>query len=31
MPGVLIVRPDAPVFDANAEMVRDAIEHAVLS
>ena len=31
MPGVLIVRPDAPLFYANAEMVRDAIEHAVVS
>jgi MFS superfamily sulfate permease-like transporter len=31
VPGVLIVRPDAPVFYANAELVRDAIEQAVLS
>ena len=29
MPGVLIVRPDAPLFYANAELVRDAIEQAV--
>jgi len=29
--GVLIVRPDAPVFYANAELVRDAIEQAVVS
>jgi MFS superfamily sulfate permease-like transporter len=29
VPGVLIVRPDAPVFYANAELVRDAIEQAV--
>jgi sulfate permease, SulP family len=28
VPGVLIIRPDAPMFYANAEMVRDAIEHA---
>ena len=31
VPGVLIVRPDAPLFYANAEMVRDAIETAVVS
>jgi sulfate permease, SulP family len=31
VPGVLIVRPDAPLFYANAEMIRDAIEHAVVS
>ncbi|HEX3191821.1 MAG TPA: sodium-independent anion transporter, partial [Streptosporangiaceae bacterium] len=31
VPGVLIVRPDAPLFYANAEMVRDAIENAVVS
>jgi hypothetical protein len=31
VPGVLIVRPDAPVFYANAELVRDAIEQAVVS
>lgn len=29
VPGVLIVRPDAPLFYANAELVRDAIEQAV--
>jgi MFS superfamily sulfate permease-like transporter len=28
VPGVLIVRPDAPLFYANAELVRDAIEQA---
>jgi high affinity sulfate transporter 1 len=28
VPGVLIVRPDAPLFYANAELVRDAIEEA---
>ena len=31
VPGVPIVRPDAPLFYANAEMVRDAIENAVVS
>jgi len=31
VPGVLIVRPDAPVFYANAELVRDAVEQAVAS
>jgi sulfate permease, SulP family len=31
VPGALIVRPDAPLFYANAEMVRDAIERAVAS
>jgi CBS domain-containing protein len=31
VPGVLIVRPDAPLLYANAEMVRDAIENAVVS
>jgi sulfate permease, SulP family len=31
VPGVLIVRPDAPVFYANAELVRDAVEQAVVS
>jgi STAS domain-containing protein len=31
VPGVLIVRPDAPVFYSNAEPVRDAIEQAVVS
>jgi len=31
VPGVLIVRPDAPVFYANAELVRDAIEQAAAS
>jgi len=29
VPGVLIVRPDAPLFYANALMVREAIEQAV--
>jgi hypothetical protein len=29
VPGVLIVRPDAPLFYANAELVRDAIEQAM--
>ena len=29
VPGVLIARPDAPLFYANAQLVRDAIEHAV--
>jgi MFS superfamily sulfate permease-like transporter len=29
VPGVLIARPDAPLFYANAELVRDAIENAV--
>ena len=29
VPGVLIVRPDVPLFYANAELVRDAIEQAV--
>lgn len=29
VPGVLIVRPDAALFYANAQLVRDAIEHAV--
>jgi MFS superfamily sulfate permease-like transporter len=28
VPGVLIVRPDAPLFYANAEVVRDAVEQA---
>lgn len=31
VPGVLIVRPDAPLFYANAELVRDAIEQAAAS
>jgi MFS superfamily sulfate permease-like transporter len=31
VPGVLIVRPDAPLFYANAELVRDAIEQAAVS
>ena len=29
VPGVLIVRPDATLFYANAQLVRDAVEHAV--
>jgi Sulfate permease family/STAS domain len=31
VPGVLVVRPDAPLFYANAELVRDAIEQAAVS
>jgi sulfate permease, SulP family len=31
VPGVLIARPDAPLFYANAELVREAIESAVAS
>jgi sulfate permease, SulP family len=31
VPGALIARPNAPLFYANAEMVRDAIENAVAS
>jgi SulP family sulfate permease len=31
VPGVLIVRPDATLFYANAQLVRDAIEHAVVA
>ena len=29
VPGVLVVRPDAPLFYANAEAVRDAVENDV--
>ena len=31
VPGALIARPDAPLFYANAQLVREAIEHAVAS